>query len=79
VVLAPITTGYQCVEIYFVLGSVAGLSSGGSPTSCVLAFCVVSWTSLVIHGLPADPFISTMCRSIGHSLLLNEIQAYSLL
>jgi hypothetical protein len=76
--MTPITTGYQGVEVYFVLGSVAGVVKWRVPYLLCSCFCVVLWTSLVIHGLPADPFVSTMCRSIVHSLLLNEIQAYSL-
>ena len=46
----------------------------GPPPLLFLAFrfCVEDFL-----GLPTNPSVSTMCRSIDHSLLLNEKQAIS--
>jgi len=59
-----INAGDQRVELFCVRFSCLGLSCGGSPHLMFLASFVL-WTSLVIHGLLANPLYRLLCRSIG--------------
>jgi hypothetical protein len=65
---------------YFVLSSVSwGCQVEGPPPPHGSCFSFLLWTSLVIHGLLANPLVLTMCRSIDHSCLLNEKRAICLI
>jgi hypothetical protein len=64
--------GYQIVELICIRFSSWGCQVEGPPPLMFLAYRLCWWTSLVIYGLLANPFVSTMCRFIDYSLLLNE-------